>query len=205
MTHADLSVYVCVCVFTCMGKGKCEYIHCTYCFPCSQAAPGSSVSVCEGRQAMCAAVFGEPPKKKAPHLLSSLLLLFSLLGGSVSSPSLSLFVPALILLSEPWLASLTAAEHRSYSTPTNITHPCHTEMMLVNTHARMHTCFTYSPFPLQHTPESVMTDSAIIFCKLSELIAFTQPSVNCNPALKLHTAWVMGHSRMVGCAWYLSR
>ncbi|MED6280691.1 hypothetical protein CHARACLAT_013351 [Characodon lateralis] len=44
------------------------------------------------------------------HLLPSLLLLFSPFGGSVSSPPL--FVPALILLSKPWLASLTAAEHR---------------------------------------------------------------------------------------------
>lgn len=42
-------LYVCVCVCACMGKRKCGYIHCTYCFPCSQAAPGTSVCVCEGR------------------------------------------------------------------------------------------------------------------------------------------------------------
>lgn len=54
--------------------------------------------------------------------------------------SFSLFVPALILLSKPWLASLTAAEHRSYSTPTNNTHSCHAGMMcaLRRTHTLAH-------------------------------------------------------------------
>lgn len=83
--------------------------------------------------------------------------------------SFSLFVPALILLSKPWLASLTAAEHRSYSTPTNNTHSCHAGMMcaLRRTHTHSHTntlarCSTYSPSLLSHTPKSVTTGSAII-------------------------------------------
>lgn len=53
--------------------------------------------------------------------------------------SFSLFVPALILLSKPWLASLTAAEHRSSSTPTNNTHSCHAGMMCVHRRTLPHT------------------------------------------------------------------
>lgn len=41
VTHADLSLCAFVCL--CESKRKHEYDHCTYCFPCSQAAPGTSV------------------------------------------------------------------------------------------------------------------------------------------------------------------
>lgn len=53
--------------------------------------------------------------------------------------SVSLFVPALILLSKPWLASLTAAEHRSCSTSTNNTHSSHTGRMCAHTHTHAQT------------------------------------------------------------------
>lgn len=74
--------------------------------------------------------------------------------------SFSLFVPALILLSKPWLASLTAAEHRSYSTPTNNTHSCHAGMMcaLRRTHTLAH---KHSRSLLHLLPLSSLTHSKI--------------------------------------------
>ncbi|KAK2907954.1 hypothetical protein Q8A73_009027 [Channa argus] len=71
--------------------------------------------------------------------------------------SFSLFVPALILLSKPWLASLTAAEHRSYSTPTNSTHSV---PRWDDAHPQTHTHST--PARQLAAPKSVMTGSAII-------------------------------------------
>lgn len=108
--------------------------------------------------------------------------------------SFSLFVPALILLSKPWLASLTAAEHRSYSTPTNNTHSCHAGRMHsrthirtnTHTHKRSHLLFHLLPLSaLAHSKICNSSAHSVLFCKLSELIAFTQPSVCCNPALTL--------------------
>ena len=118
--------------------------------------------------------------------------------------SFSLFVPALIRLSKPWLASLTAAEHRSFSTPTKNTHLRHCGMMLMSTHT--HLLLHLLPLSsLAHSriSKNRRTYSAIIFCELSELIAFTSPSVNCNPTLTLQAAWVMGHSGVADCGWCL--
>ncbi len=155
-------------------KRKREYIHCTYCFPCSQAAPGTPVCVCVcvrgGKR--CVRLYLESLQTPSSPLLSPPSVLSA---WRICQFSCSLFVPALILLSKPWLASLTAAEHRSYSTPTNNTHPCHAGMMRVHRHrhtrtrTHLHTptntltrCSTYSPSPLSHTPKSVTTGSAII-------------------------------------------
>lgn len=79
--------------------------------------------------------------------------------------SVSLFVPALILLSKPWLASLTAAEHRSCSTSTNNTHSSHTGRMCAHrhTHTRKQSyLLRLLPLPSQHSLKSVMTGSTII-------------------------------------------
>lgn len=68
---------------------------------------------------MCAAVSGEPPTRPTIIINSPLSVLSA---WRICQFSFFLFVPSLILLSKPWLASLTAVEHRSYSTPTNNTH-----------------------------------------------------------------------------------
>lgn len=95
---------------------------------------------------------------------SSLSLLSVLPAWRICQFSFSLFVPALILLSEPWLASLTAAEHRSYSTSTNNTHWSLGGMMMC---ALAHTKGSRSPARsppslLTRTPKSVATGSAIV-------------------------------------------
>lgn len=69
---------------------------------------------------MCVVVSGEPPNPPIASLLSSPLSVLS--ARRICQFSFSVFVPALILLSKPWLALLTAAEHRSYSFSTNNTH-----------------------------------------------------------------------------------
>lgn len=154
MTHADLSLCAFVCL--CESKRKHEYDHCTYCFPCSQAAPGTSVMcvhmcvcVCRGGK-QCVRLYLESLQTPSSPLLS---LLSVLSAWRICQFSFSLFVPALILLSKPWLASLTAAEHRSYSTSTNNTHSSHSGMMCALAHTKAPArCAAYSPsLPHTHT------------------------------------------------------
>lgn len=107
-----------LCVYLCAKKKAYEWIHCTYCFPCSQAASGISVWVCEqGKR--CVRLYLESLQTPSSPLSSPLSVLSA---RRICQFSFSVFVPALILLSKPWLALLTAAEHRSYSFSTNNTH-----------------------------------------------------------------------------------
>lgn len=133
---------------------------------------------------MCAAVSGEPPNpliSSPPSVLSA---------WRICQFSFSLFVPALILLSKPWLASLTAAEHRSYSTPTNNTHSCHAGMMSLHTHTLAHRhSHSHSTYP----PPSSLTHSKIgndRLCYHSALsVSCRSLSLSHNPlfAVTLHT------------------
>lgn len=118
--------------------------------------------VCRGGK-QCVRLYLESLQTPSSPLLS---LLSVLSAWRICQFSFSLFVPALILLSKPWLASLTAAEHRSYSTSTNNTHSSHSGMMCALAHTKAPArCAAYSPslpHTHTHTPKLVTTGSAIV-------------------------------------------
>lgn len=104
---------------------------------------------------------------QAPTLPSPLLSPPSVLSAwRICQFSFSLFVPALILLSKPWLASLTAAEHRSYSTPTNNTHSCHTGMMCFDRH--LPTTTAAAPHKHTHLLLHFLPLFLLTHCKISK-------------------------------------
>lgn len=128
VTHADLSVCACVSV-----REKKAWAHSLYLL--FSLLPGCSrhLSLCVRGGKRCVRLYLESLQTPSSPLLSPPSVLSA---RRICQFSFSLFVPALILLSKPWLASLTAAEHRSYSTPTNSTHSCHAGMMRVHRHTQ---------------------------------------------------------------------
>ncbi|CAG5864318.1 unnamed protein product [Menidia menidia] len=101
--------------------------------------------------------------------------------GRICQFSFFLFAPALILLSKPWLASLTAAEHRSFSTPTKNTHSP-PQWDDAGEHAHTLFCSAHSPF--SSPARSRISESGPgrhFFRELLKLIAFTSPGTNSNP------------------------
>lgn len=136
-------IFLCVCMPVCMGKRK-VWVH-LLCLLFS-LLPGCSrlLGLCVRGEAndVCGCIWRASKKPSSP-----LLTVFS--ARRICQFSFSLFVLTLILLSKPWLASLTAAEHRSYSTPTNGTHQCFRPCTW--THTPTHTVSFADSFFLTHT------------------------------------------------------
>lgn len=136
--YSDPCWSLCVCMPVCMGKRK-VWVHLLYLL--FSLLPGCSrlLSMCVRGEPndVCGCIWNASKKPSSP-----LLTVFS--ARRICQFSFSLFVLTLILLSKPWLASLTAAEHRSYSTPTNGTHQCFRPCTWTHTHPHTHSllcCF----------------------------------------------------------------
>lgn len=157
MTRADLSVCICV---SKRKRTSGSTVLIVFLAPrLLQASQRECVS--EGKR--CVRLYLESLQTPSSPLSSPLSVLSA---RRICQFSFSLFVPALIPLSEPWLASLTAAEHRSYSFSANNTHSG-----TPGTIARSHTlALRYSAHPppppslraLQNKKKSVTTGSAIV-------------------------------------------
>lgn len=111
-------------------------------------------SVCVRRGKRCVWLHLESFQTPSPPLFSTLSVLFA---RRICQFSFALFVPALILLSKPWLASLTAAEHRYYSTSAKNMHSRQAGMMCAHTHS--HSLLDFLSLFSPHTPTSVTTVS----------------------------------------------
>lgn len=111
MTRADLSVCICV-----RERKSTSGSTVLIVFLATRLLQASQCEcVCEqGKQ--CVRLYLESLQTPSSPLPSSLS------ARRICQFSFSAFVPALILLSKPWLALLTAAEHRSYSFFPLITH-----------------------------------------------------------------------------------
>lgn len=152
VTRADLSV--CICVRKKRKRTSGSTVLIVFLAPrLLQASQCECVS--EGKR--CVRLYLESLQTPSSPLSSPLSVLSA---RRICQFSFSLFVPALILLSKPWLASLTAAEHRSYSFSTNNTHSG-TPGWCVLAHTRPRYS-AHSPSSLAHTPKSVTTGSAIV-------------------------------------------